>query len=192
MIYKIKEKLLNLSLREKTLIGILACLVFVLLTVHQYNSYYSLQKQLYIKRQQIIQINKQIASLPGEKAAMKKIQERLQGKENYFSREINDGTALEIIGLIANNCNLRLNSFIPQEPVVKDYYNELPVKCVITGEFSKLITFVEQIEHQPNLIVIKDMVLENPVNKNETNDAIAKISLVMYSQRTNIVKKDIN
>ena len=183
----IKDKTIKLSYREKILILFFATLITVTLIskviMPQIEAYWLLQKQVLADEQKLSVINKQLASVPRIKQDVEKAKQKLETYDNYFSQEINEGTVLESIGFAAMKSELRLLSFNPQEPVDTYIYSELSVDIVVTGDLAKIITFVDQLEHQQYLSEIRKMNVIVPTGDKPKESAKAQITMVIYHKK---------
>ena len=183
----IKDKNIKLSYREKILILFFATLITVALIskliMPQIEAYWLLQKQVIADEQKLSAINKQLASVPRIKQDVEKAKQKLETYDKYFSQEINEGTVLEAIGFVAMNSELQLLSFNPQEQVDKYIYSELSVDIVVTGDLDKIITFVDQLEHQQYLSEIRKMNVIVPTGDKPKERAKAQITMVIYLKK---------
>ena len=188
----IKDKTIKLSYREKLLITFFVGLMLVAfiskVIIPQIEAYRLLQKQVHADEQKLTAINKQFDSMPRVELDVEKAKQKLDTYNKYFSQEINDGTVLESIGFVAMTSELQLLSFNPQESVDKHIYSELPVDIVVTGDLAKIITFVDQLEHQKYLSEIKKMNVIVPTGNTPKEKAKAQISMIIYVKEDKYAK----
>ncbi|ACV63478.1 hypothetical protein Dtox_2699 [Desulfofarcimen acetoxidans DSM 771] len=179
-----QNKLIELSGRERLLVGFFIVLIIVVFILNvlfpQIEEYRLIKKQLLVNENKVIVMNKQLNSMNATEQAVKKNKQKMEEYNKYFLQEINDGTVLQTTGNLAMTSGLELLSFHPQEIVNKQLYSEMPVTLVVAGDLAGIISFVDLLEHQQFLTEIKKINIAVLTSDNPKARAKAEISMLIY------------
>ena len=92
----------------------------------------------------------------------------------------------------AEQAGVRIDTISPQKEVIKDLYVEKPLEIKVHGGFHKIMNFLYIISKEERIINMNDIVMDNPLYKNQEVILNAALTLKVYrfKKSTDLNAKD--
>ncbi|SFR02836.1 type 4a pilus biogenesis protein PilO [Desulfoscipio geothermicus] len=152
----------NLSSREKAMLMVLGIIIllagfYYFLLKPQLDAYALVTGQLAVKQ---AELQKAELTLRAKKMETKKaaaVREQLADYTPLFDTEFRQGSAMVLIGLKAADLQVTVSNLEPAGIVDRESYLVLPVKLGLKGNYTNVLTLLNEIEKLPNLVEIRTM-----------------------------------
>lgn len=169
------------------LVLVWACLLFRFLLAPQWHEYQRVSSDLALARARLASYKITAASVEEEEERLAEVRKLLEGEGKSFSTEVQDGGAVTLLGLGVAAEGLEINALEPGKARVDRNIRELPFKVIVSGDYLRLINFLNRLE---NGLVLADLTeirslkvtsLNNGGTGSEGGRVKAVLGMVIYS-----------
>lgn len=197
----------HLSKREKSLLLILLLVLLIFVNYRyllgpQIESYRTVKSELNKFRAQAAQKENINDLMQSENDAVEAASRRIEKAREKFSVNMQDGSALFLLGQWAVKDNVIITSYQPGLVANKGAHLELPLEIGLRGNYQNILTLVKQVEEMANLAEIRFLDIKSykpPASKDagipagtpdqslllqQDGTVVADLNLVMYSDIT--------
>lgn len=148
--------------REKLLIAF----VFILLPLFLFYKFYYVQtkEKIDILKGDIERLNLELKKYENLAEKERILETQIRQRKEFLNRlkeilpsEKEIPGILKQIALLAKENNLEVVTFEPSEEIPQDYYNIIPIKMEIKGNFGSILRFLNSVESLPRLVVLENI-----------------------------------
>ena len=175
-------------LKTPAAVWLIAVIVYVLTFIFLWNSMYaskarelkkvdSAYKAQYSKVQSLREYVKDYDKIIREKDSLLALWEETQ---KYLPQEEKMEEWLSQLTGMAITSGVKITSFKPQNPTIKELYIEYPISLEVTGGFHELGTFISFIANSERIMTVDNLQIERTSGSESSQTVKAKLRIICY------------